>query len=182
MLGAGGVGWVAVSRLVVMTEGRGSPQSTHFELVSPNFILGMALGVGVPRAANQGCSGHDELDVVAKGWVVYSRLVVMTGGRVSPQSTHLGCVIESPVLSQLPCSGYGLLGAVNQGWVGRCHVYGFALRHVLVLGLVDGSDVKKVIDALRGRIDSFPGPWVVKWGPSSVCFVPGARGEVVVLC
>ena len=117
MLGAGGVGWVVVSRLVVMTEGRGSPQSTHFELVSPNFILGLALGVGVPRAVNQGCSGHDELDVVAKGWVVYSRLVVMTEGRISPQSTHLGCVIESPVLVQLLCSGYGLLGAVNQGWV-----------------------------------------------------------------
>ena len=100
-----------------MTEGRGSPQSTHFELVSPNFVLGLALSVGVPRAVDQGCSGHDELDVVATGWVVYSMLVVMTEGRVSPQSTHLGCVIESPVLVQLLCSGYGLLGAVNQGWV-----------------------------------------------------------------
>ena len=90
-----------------MTEGRGSPQSTHFGLVSPNFVLGLALGIGVPRAVDQGCSGHDELDVVAKG----------------------------PVLVQLLCSGYGLLGAVNKGWVGRYHVYGFILRHVLVLGL-----------------------------------------------
>ena len=75
-----------VSRLVVVTEGRGSPQSTHFGLVSPNFVLGLALGIGVPRAVDQGCSGHDELDVVAKG----------------------------PVLVQLLCSGYGLLGALHK--------------------------------------------------------------------
>ena len=76
MLGAGGVGWVVVSRLVVMTEGRVSPQSTHFGLVSPNFVLGLALGIGVPRAVGQGCSGHDELDVVTKGPVPRSWAVV----------------------------------------------------------------------------------------------------------
>ena len=41
----------------------------------------------------------------------------MTEGRVSPQSTHLGCVIKSPVLVQLLGSGYVLLDAVSKGWV-----------------------------------------------------------------
>ena len=47
---------------------------------------------------------------------------------------------------------------------------------------VDGFNVEEIINVLRGRVDSIPGLRVVKWGSSSVCLVPGARSEVVVLC
>ena len=89
---------------------------------------------------------------------------------------------------QLLGSGYILLDTVSKGWVGRFVVYGFTLGHVLgtgwlravsegvygldvvslgngVLraGLVDGFNVKEIVNVLRGRVDSLPGPWVVKW-------------------
>ena len=43
-------------------------------------------------------------------------------------------------------------------------------------------DVEKIVDILRGRIDSIPGLRAVKWGSSRLGLVPGARSEVVVLC
>ena len=70
------------------------------------------LGAGGVGWVGQGCSGHNELDVVTK----------------------------DPVLVQLLGSGYVLLDTVSKGWVGRFLVYVFPLGHVLVLGLVDGFD------------------------------------------